>query len=641
VLTLRPVLSTWEDVLAQLRRTSVSWKGNPLSERDLHTYTEAIVLCALHLTDLSSRLDGIGTQREIIAWAHICASLDVHELGSFLSDAITLLRGIAEPSSYNWFKRQLSGTYPFTGAFLSPIRRAFKEFLENPTAEGFYVCYQFLSFLTHLTLKDLAIDLEDEYEELECYLQSLHYPKSLLTHMNNIMRDWMKDFSISEENFRPKHGPGAVAELPRTATVLDKYRYLGTDSLIDYVFSKHAGVDVTTYYAYPPARWERQSKLVFVPKSMKTRRSISKEPATLMFLQQGVKGVLADYIRNHSFLSAHIDFEHQEKNARLAIRSSADHRYATIDLSSASDTVTTTLVKAVFRGTPLYPFLVALRSRTVELPSGKVLRVEKFAPMGSALCFPIETLIFSCAVEYAVRRAHATNLGFFPSWRVYGDDIIVEDALFEDVILTLESLGFILNRSKSFDSCARFRESCGGEGYDGVDVTPLRISRRFESVRGRITSGHASQYEGLVDLANSSYVYGFSLLRIWIIKSLLDYPHGVPLFSEEGHGSLYSPQPDNYRAKHRVNTALQRGEIQVVVSRPRSQKRDPASSLELARYVETLRLISQREGDVFYPDDKVQVLRGSRQTKLSKEWVMDPTQGFACLGLLNSLQTEP
>lgn len=652
--SLRPTLRVWEDVLVQLRRTSVSWQGNSLSERDLNTFTEALVMCSLHLTDMSNRHGGIGTQREIIAWARNCASLDVHVLGSFLSDVVTLLRHVAEPTTYGWFKRQLSSTYPFVGAYCSPIRGALQDFLECPSADGFYVCYQFFSFLTHLTLLDINVDLEDEYEELESYLQSLQYPKHMVSDMNKIMREWLSEFTLNEMNFRPQHGPGAVAELPATATLIEKYRHLGDDPLISYVFTKFAGVDVTSYFALPKTgswgegpsndgfeplypSWERQSKLVSVPKSLKTRRTISKEPATLMFLQQGVAKALMDFLHGHPYLSGHIDLRRQWMNARLAISSSRSHRFATIDLSSASDTVTTTLVKAVFYGTPLYPYLVALRSQTVRLPSGKVLRTEKFAPMGSALCFPIETLIFSCAVEYAVRRAHRTFLGSYPEWRVYGDDIIVREPLFQDVLLVLGALGFIINESKSFDSCARFRESCGGEGYDGVDVTPLRISRRFQSVRGRITSRHAAVYEGLVEMANSCHIYKFSLLRAWIIQVLLGYPHGSPLFSETGRGALYSPMPDNYRAPQRVNFDLQRSEIQVVASRTAPLKEDVAPDLELARYVETLRQISLRKGGVFYPDDKIQVLRGTRPARLRNVWVENPTQSFACLGLLNSL----
>jgi hypothetical protein len=216
--------------------------------------------------------------------------------------------------------------------------------------------------------------------------------------MNAIMIEWMKDFSVTEENFMPHHGPGGTYETARSQLSLDKYRFLGTDQLIDYVFAKFAGLDVVSYYPLPPVKWERVSQLVYVPKSMKTRRTISKEPATLQYLQQGIFGVIDSYIESNSTLSKHITLHNQGRNARLAVESSSNQKYSTIDLSSASDTVTLSLVKAVFRNTPLYPFLIALRSKTVLLPSEKVMRVAKYAPMGSALCFPVETLIFACAM---------------------------------------------------------------------------------------------------------------------------------------------------------------------------------------------------------------------------------------------------
>lgn len=629
------VITTWQAVVAQLRRKSVCWKGNPLSEEDTATFADAIAMCCIHLIDLRKRFGGIGPDREIIAWAHFVCTLDVSLFGSFLSDVITVLRHVSEPMTLGRFKRLLGGEYP-TGQLISPIRGSLEAFLEDPSAERLYPCYQFFAFLSHLSLQDLEIDLEGEYEELEQYLRQLRYPKAYITEMNAIMREWMKDFSVNEENFAPKHGPGGTAETPRYFVATQKYAFLGTDELIDYVFGKFAGLDVASYYAYPPVkvsdssygdplfRWSRTSHLVFVPKSMKTRRCISKEPTTLQFLQQGVNACIDGYIHNHPYLRQRIDLHDQSRNASLALRSSQDKRFATIDLSSASDTVTLQLVKSVFRGTPLYPYLVALRSRTVRLPSGKDLVVEKYAPMGSALCFPVETLIFSCAVELAVRRAHREGLGLHPAYRVYGDDIIVSEPLYEDVLRILGSLGFLANESKSFGHNDRFRESCGMEAYDGQDITPMRISRGFKTFRDRWESGHASQYMGLIDMANQCHEYDFRLLRAWIIRFLLDDTAAPPLFSEDGLGSLYSPVPDNYRAPTRVNKTLHREEILIRRTKTLPRKGGDWYATDDARYIETLRLIRNRTGDMFDPTHAVSVPRGPSVSLLSCVWVQDP-----------------
>lgn len=627
---LNPTLSTWEDVLARLGCSSVCWQGLPLSDRDRRTYTEAIVLCALHLTDLSTRFGGVGSQRDFIAWATNVVTLDVLDVGSFLSDSVALLRTIEAPTTYSWFKRQLRQKYPFTGMLLAPIRECLTSFLESPTYRGFYVCYQFLSFLTHLTLIDVEVDLEGEYEDTESYLRTIEYDPRTCAEMNSIMREWMAGFSIQESNFHPSHGPGAVAEQSATSGQLAKYQYLGTDPLLVYAFKKFAGVDVATYFPFEAKALDRTSVVVFVPKSMKTRRSISKEPATLQYLQQGVSRCLVDYIHGHSDLSQHINLRRQDLNASLAIRSSGTGAFATIDLSSASDTVTTTLVKTVFRGTPALPFLVALRSRTAVLPSGKTVQLEKFAPMGSALCFPIQTLLFSCAVELAVRRRSFWDPVYTDTWRVYGDDIIVPDVLFTDAVELLEQLGFRVNVAKSYSKPYRFRESCGGEGYDGRAVTPLKISRRYAAVEKGLSAYHASLYEGLMSMANSCYTYGFTLLRAWLIRVLLDNQIAPPPFSEEGDGTLISLMPDNYRARRRFNKKLFRLEHEVAVCRAPSVRTsakanrldDEANpSLAQARYFETLRLIETRSSDMFSPDHRVQVPRRAERLRIVKTWV--------------------
>jgi len=345
----------------------------------------------------------------------------------------------------------------------------------------------------------------------------------------------------------------------------------------------------------------------------------------LMYLQQGVQSVLSRFTRKHPVLSSHIDFERQEKNALLAISSSADQRFATIDLSAASDCVTTRLVKAVFHGTSLLPYLLALRSRIAVLPSGTEVELAKYAPMGSALCFPVETLVFAAAVEFAVRRARATYLGNFPKWRVYGDDIIVSDALFGDVILVLEAIGFQVNASKSFSSPAHFRESCGGEGFDGATVTPMKISRRFRSIRDRVTAYHASEYAGLVDMANTAYDYQFPLLRAWVIEVLLQNPVAPPLFSGLGHGAVFSPWADNYRARSRFNLNLQRREVKVaMVDAPELGKAPVDQVLERARYFETLRQSYRRTGDMFEPEHRIKVPRGTGKLRLRSRWVERP-----------------
>jgi len=355
-------------------------------------------------------------------------------------------------------------------------------------------------------------------------------------------------------------------------TLYSKYRLLAPDALMEYVFKHFAGLDVHTYV---PLRADvvtsRDSQIVFVPKSMRTKRVISKEPATLLYFQKGVDRAVRKYIAKHAYLRHRIDLNDQTKQRVAALEASRTRRSATVDLSAASDSVSYDLVKRVFHGTPLYPYLVALRSRSTVLPSGRKRVLAKFAPMGSALCFPVETLIFAAIVECTAQYVHATQLVHSEranevfAYRVYGDDIIVSDLCLEDLIVNLRWCGFRTNEEKTYGGSHYFRESCGCDAYDGHDVTPMRISRNF-SARG-ITSVSPGVFAGLIDMANQAESYGFTQLRRYLVDKLINGSPFIPAFSQEVQGRLYSPTPTNYRIPHRTNRALQREEVKAAVVR--------------------------------------------------------------------------
>lgn len=659
--TTNQALSAWKVVLARLRRTETTWRGLHLSERDHRTFTEAILCNTLVLVDLSNRYPGMGAHRDHVNWAHSCVRVDVDRLAHFLTDAILLFRSLSEGSvqsgiaCYADFKRQLSEEYPFTGKLLGTVSGAIDEYIAYPSGATFYPVYQFLSFMTHLSLLDLPMDqeLEDEYMSNEKRLEQLALPNEhLLTEMNLVMRRWLKDFHVSDESFRPHHGPGAVAEFTKDRSINSKYHVLSSDALIDYVLGKFAGLDVRTYFPRTPRSdvpTSRESSIVFVPKSMKTRRVISKEPTTLMFLQQGVNRELSALLRRNRYLSDRIDLHDQSLQRDAALEASRTREMATVDLSAASDSVSFDLVKRVFAGTALLPYLVALRSRSARLPSGNVVEMRKFAPMGSALCFPIETLLFACICECTARYVQATSGVSDFRYRVYGDDIIVPDHCYHDLTYLLRQCGFRINGAKSYSGSNRFRESCGCDAYDGVDVTCMKIGRRFAS--GQVASSSPSLFAGKLDLANTAYKFGFQLLRSYIVHDLVNDTHYIPLFSGDVNVGLYSPNPTNFLSPHRWNKDWQCEEVKVAMVTTQEILPSEAEILKKGsyqptllpidvvvyddiRYVEWLRLSQDRvhdphghytyssSRDAFHPDFRVGVKVGSACTKLSMRWVV-------------------
>lgn len=137
------------------------------------------------------------------------------------------------------------------------------------------------------------------------------------------------------------------------------------------------------------------NKLSFVPKTAKTHRVIAVEPLLNGFLQKG-----ADEELRKRLLRAGIDLRDQSKNQRMAREGSADDSdegFVTIDLSSASDSISKGLVRHLIPP-DWFDFLNSLRAVEYEL-DGKLYRYHKFCSMGNGFCFPLETLIFaSCCV---------------------------------------------------------------------------------------------------------------------------------------------------------------------------------------------------------------------------------------------------
>lgn len=205
-----------------------------------------------------------------------------------------------------------------------------------------------------------------------------------------------------------------------------------------------------------------RGRVDFVPKSAKTDRTICVEPMLNSMVQLGIGDVIASQLRKKG-----VDLSDQSRNQRLAKEGSLTGALATLDLSSASDTVATGLVESLF---PLdwWDFLRSFRTGMVTGPDGGVIRLEKFSSMGNGFTFPLESLIF-----YVLARGCVDSKDH-QSVNVYGDDIIVPVYAVPLLERVLTACGFLLNRAKSYWS-GPFRESCGKDYLSGIDVRPCYI----------------------------------------------------------------------------------------------------------------------------------------------------------------------
>lgn len=213
---------------------------------------------------------------------------------------------------------------------------------------------------------------------------------------------------------------------------------------------------------------EYSCKLEAVPKSYKTPRIIAMEPATRQFYMQAIRLAIEDaLIRNH--YDQYFDVHDQSGNRNECFSGSISGDYSTVDLTSASDSLSRALVWRLFPGdlfTQMYTYL----SKYVVLPSGESRIIHMFSTSGSALTFCVEAIVFLSILLLAndLYRLHTGITPLKP--KIFGDDAVVDTRVFQTFCDLLTELGFTVNISKSFNGDTGYRESCGVEYSHGLDT---------------------------------------------------------------------------------------------------------------------------------------------------------------------------
>lgn len=211
--------------------------------------------------------------------------------------------------------------------------------------------------------------------------------------------------------------------------------------------------------------------LCFVPKNWKTDRPISIGPTANMLYQKGAGSYIRRRLRRFGLDldNVHVDHGHY---AELSSNGSLD--LSTIDLSSASDTISIELVRRLLPP-DWFDHLDMLRCKSTKLPDGSIKRIEKFSAMGNGFTFELESLIF-----FALCKATAYALNKKPLVvSVFGDDIIVDAPLSSHIIEVLEYCGFSVNKEKTFLT-GPFKESCGKDFFYGCPVRPIYFKDPFD-----------------------------------------------------------------------------------------------------------------------------------------------------------------
>jgi len=365
----------------------------------------------------------------------------------------------------------------------------------------------------------------------------------------------------------PKHGPGAVAD---GLTSNGKYNLRTWTSRLE-------GVLPSSEHVIPNARFshilddvhflepgsEMPVKVISVPKTLKTPRIIAMEPAHMQYVQQALSRCFLECYRESDILPKLIGFDDQVPNQDLARRGSLNGDTATLDLSDASDRVSNQLVRAMVRRfATLHRAVDATRSRKADVDGFGEIRLAKYASMGSALCFPIEAMVFTTLIFVGIQRSLNRSLtrrdiyALADSVRVYGDDLIVPVDHVLSVVSALEHFGAQVGTDKSFWT-GKFRESCGREYFNGSDVSLVRVRQALPD-----TTADVAGVISTVALRNQLYLSGYWRTVRWLDKRLRGllryYPDVVPTspvlgrvsflgYQAEGtHPSLHTPLVKGY-----------------------------------------------------------------------------------------------
>jgi len=319
----------------------------------------------------------------------------------------------------------------------------------------------------------------------------------------------------------PGHGPGGVSEGSNRVVRWDFHTWpVRAERWYPYHVYGSQSFRALSSCGSPRMLRKSHTKCSLVPKDYKGPRLISSESAATQYLQQGQMKALMSYIDKHWLLSRSIKLQDQTHSQRMC-RDAYANGLGTLDLSNASDTVSAALVWYLLSGVPkLRSQLFCTRSQSMKIDTRDI-RITAFAPMGSAVCFPVETLVFWAITMASVRFVQSSwNCSTVPKESetasgisVFGDDIIAPLYAFPTIIGTLESVGCSVNKSKTCYTTP-FRESCGSEWYNNIDVTITRNRRfNYEAARKFVN------YPVILDLQRKFFLQGLgntaALLSQW------------------------------------------------------------------------------------------------------------------------------
>jgi hypothetical protein len=413
-----------------------------------------------------------------------------------------------------------------------------------------YCATKFLSkwigLKTGLDLEEVALVKFFEFEELcrstnrrfrDLSRDSLYKGSQVWLHhaVTRKIEQLLGAFDIEEFFSMPDWGPGASTLIKRrdassatkfqyeTGVTRDLFALLPTD-LMEKIYPLWVRHLLTGEYPC----FQVGSKVITVPKDASTDRVIAIEPGINLWFQKSLGTMI-----NRRLRRVGIDLTDQSRNQTLAKLGSQTGQVATVDLSSASDSISQSVVEALLP--PLwYSVLDSCRTKYGSVgrsncgSASTLVRWEKFSSMGNGFTFSLESLLFYAVAFCCTEYLHADT----SKVSVYGDDVIVPTSVFALLSECLEFYGFRVNRKKShYDSL--FRESCGAHFCSGIDVKPIYLKDRILSIPAIIRTANAVRR---LAFRSCNYMACDKRFRATFELLVHTVPKGLRLWVPEGFG---------------------------------------------------------------------------------------------------------
>lgn len=525
------------------------------------------------LTDVGTRC-GTSTTRD---WKTVSSRVE-HEGFSFFTITLSsfgkdfeksLDLGLVAPTSFRPFSRARGEAIPrFLGGVLELVfDRKTGRLLDEPSITAIQCVRQFSLMCAKIDLPcsetrtrkamELFIECEKDVRAADASITGAMWED--FSRVGSLL--WADlfcslDQKIWADGVIPKHGPGSTADRLRGNAKWDQAEWTARLERVfpswEYLLpSWHFESKLQAIHILEP-REERPVRVISVPKTQKTPRIIALEPTCMQYVQQGILDVMMQEFRTSDNARNFVRFDSQSPNQAMAREGSLTGLLATLDLSEASDRVSYQHVRYLLRRHSVTRDAVdACRSRKAGVPGHGVIRLSKFASMGSALTFPFEALVFSTIVFVGIERALNRQLSrkdfksFYGKVRVYGDDIIVPVDFVPSVISSLQDFGLVVNTGKSFWT-GKFRESCGGDFYDGRDVTIARLKSELPTSRRQ-----ADRLISTVALRNGLFSRGYYAAVDYldrVIEGIIPFPtvarEGTAVLGRLGFGAIQVTEVD-------------------------------------------------------------------------------------------------